>query len=421
VADVPREQNAAYLYLEAINTYDELPKDLEAAFTYAQGKAWPEGEAGQQLAGWLGSANNRQAMALAMQASRMPACQFPYFGTPNTSIINVLLPSLSEHRRVCKMLAARARQLASEKKFEEAYEHYAAIFHMGQHVQDGITLIEALVGIACRSLAEKGITDLALQPGVPEPVLQRILNVHLAPQRESPLMERSMRMEKQFSLAIIDEFVRSQNFLRPQFWAAISGTGEINGDFALPGPTGWSALEADLSRLLFPDRAVKKHMSDYYDEMIRRASLPPHLVEDKEDWGEQYVKSLPQWDILTRFLLPAVNRAIQLGERVETQHRMTRLAVALRAYAARHGGQSPDQLEPLVGALGSPDDLIDPFSGAQFVYLPNGKSWKFYTLSTNEVDDGGDPGQRDWDLDYVIQFPPEPPEPFTPSENEDES
>ncbi|HUU82907.1 MAG TPA: hypothetical protein VM243_05320 [Phycisphaerae bacterium] len=408
VADIPRDENAAWTYIEAANAFAELPDDLKGAFGYACRTAWPPGSAGTKLEAWLTNKDNRRALELARQAGELERCQMPYFGDPGGSIIAVLLPSLSHHRHLAKMLIADGRRLEAGGKYARAFDNYITAWRMGAHIGQGITLIEALVGVACCAIGDQATRDLVLRRDLPPALLQKILDQTARLAETRPDMKRGVRMEKLFGLGIVDEFVsRPTMSLRNvhNFW---------NGDFDVnpPNETGWGVLEARIGRLMLPDRTIKRHMNTFYDELIRRSELPAYEANWPGDWEEQIVRSIPRWNVLARMLLPSLARANELGERLRTAAQMTRVIAALRLYAARHDGAFPDRLDELTDILGGADDLIDPFSGNQYVYQPEGEGWMLYSVGENMVDDGGKEDERAWKLDYVCRFPAPDVKPF---------
>ena len=143
VRDIPRDRNAAWVYIEAINAYEELPHELEEAFAYAHKTAFPAEHA--KLRAFLSTPANRRAMDLARRAAAMEACQMPYFGDPRSSIISILLPNLSGMRRLARLLVADGRRLEAEGQYDAAVDNYLTTMRMGVHGCDGITLIENLV------------------------------------------------------------------------------------------------------------------------------------------------------------------------------------------------------------------------------------------------------------------------------------
>jgi hypothetical protein len=70
VPDLPRERNAAFVYLDAINASVDVPKDLQEAFDAATGGNWPEGEPGQRLSTWLEQNHPANAFPLGWSRTR---------------------------------------------------------------------------------------------------------------------------------------------------------------------------------------------------------------------------------------------------------------------------------------------------------------------------------------------------------------
>jgi hypothetical protein len=72
--------------------------------------------------------------------------------------------------------------------------------------------------------------------------------------------------------------------------------------------------------------------------------------------------------------------------------RLVMLELALRCYRSGKG-EPPAQLAQLV-----PTYLnripVDPFSGASFIYKPQGTNWLLYSVGLDKVDDGGKPAGR---------------------------
>ena len=131
---IPRDENAAWTYIEAVNAFTDLPEEAAAAFDYALQHAWPDASHAAALAGWITSKENRRAMELARRASEMERCQFPYFGDPNGSIMQVMLPSLGHVRFLAKMLTVDGKRLEAAGKYDEALADYATVSRMGGHV-----------------------------------------------------------------------------------------------------------------------------------------------------------------------------------------------------------------------------------------------------------------------------------------------
>ncbi len=415
IPEVADDDNAFWTYLEAINAYKEMPGDLVDAFDYATQTAWPA-EGGEPLAAYLLHKDNQKALALVRQAANRETFQCYYFGDPKGSIMTVLLPSLSDYRTLAKLLVAEGRRLADQGAYDLAFRNYTTAYRMAHQVGGGITLIENLVGIAIRALADRAMVDLVLRPELSAGQLEAFLDELKALAPLCPDTVSGMRNERLFGTSIVDEITaRPFHMLRNINAFTGSGGGEYSGSPLQQD--NWRRLEARMGQVLLPDRTIKAHMNRYYDALAERAGQPAYLARWDQLDEEAIVSDIPKWNVLARILLPSLGRASVLGERTRMQARTVRVAAALRLYALENDGFAPERLADLTPWL--PDeDLIDPFSGRDFVYDHRERVWRFYSISENFADDGGQTGDRAFDLDFVVRFPPTAPAPFEPDGQE---
>ncbi len=417
---VPRAENAAWIYIDAINAYVELPPELEAALDYASTTAWPVGHAG--FAEYMAAPGNRTALMKVREASRLDRCQIPYFGDSSGSIMSVLLPSLSGFRSLGKLEACEGRRLESNLEYVQALECYITAMRTGEHVGQGMTLIEGLVGIAIWTMAERASMDLVLRRplsleqlrGLQRELAKRALRV--------PTAKRGLEGERTFGPALIDELcahpLRIPANIAGEF-AAEPGDWLGTPDACSNPHEGWGKLELCVGQLIFPDRTIKKHMLGFYDLVCRRAENGPSMDPKLEFDEAEYVRrSIPVWDVFSRSLLPSLSRATLLGERAQAEMALLRTAVALRIRMLENDGAIPSSLAELDGKLPR-EVMVDPFGGAQLVYRVTENGWRLYSLGPNLIDDGGQRAER-WDsLDLAYQYPPLPVEPFLLPEREE--
>ncbi|MBN1513376.1 MAG: hypothetical protein JXB13_15270 [Phycisphaerae bacterium] len=416
VVEPPREENAFWVCLEAINAYKDVPKELQEAFDYALTATWPKGH-DEALKSFLMDPANQQALAAARRAAKMETFQSYYFGDPKGSIISILLPSLSTHRQLCKMLIVDGRRLEAEGAYDRAFENYVAVMRLGSHVGGGITLIENLVGVACWSLGDRAACQLGLREGIPASQLREMLKTLKELAARRPTVERGLYYERMFGGGMVDEIVTKPTRL----FQNLNGIMGMYGDYEINREeTGWEKLEARVGRLMLPDRTIKQHFNEFYDRQYELTQNPAY----SETWTsfdeEKAVMSIPQWDIFARMLLPSLTRACTISERLRAQSLLTRIAIALRLHVLENKGQPAESLSSLDPAVPA-DDRIDPFSGKEFKYKVDGKGWTLYSVAENRVDDGGKTESgRLWDLDYVLQFPTPDAKPFEPTETSNE-
>jgi len=99
---------------------------------------------------------------------------------------------------------------------------------------------------------------------------------------------------------------------------------------------------------------------------------------------------VPRRFILSKLLLPALDRAIHAATRCETQREMTVAAIALKRYQLRTG-KLPPNLEALIPEF-LPVLPIDYMDGKPFRYHPNvDGTFALYSVGEDGKDDGGDP------------------------------
>lgn len=417
---VPREENAAWLYIEAANTYPDVPEELVDAFQYAVGKGWPSGVAA--LDDYFAREDTRKAIELAMRASGIERCQMPYFGDPDGSVIGVLLPNLTHMRQLSKMMTADGRRLEAQGRIDEAIDRHLGTMRLGAHAAEGFTLIEGLVGVAVWTLGNGALRDLALRPDMTAAQLDRIAREldRLAPR--VPTAERGLEGEQRFGPAVVDEVAsRPFNLLRIDYYTAASGPEDLLiGSINNTRPKdGWGRLERRIGTLLFPDRTIKGHMAEFYKHQKTLARTP--MSDTARSFNEEnfITRELPQWDVLSRAMLPSLSRAVHLGLACRARFNIARTAVALRQHALAHEGVHPESLEEL-GKRMPAELMTDPMTGEPLRYRRSDAGWVLYGLGPNMKDDGGlEDAEHRWDAyDIALTYPLPIVEPFAATVSE---
>ena len=415
VQDIARDENAAWQYIRAVNTYELLPDDLRDVLDEAAKKQWPESPA---LVEFLARPANRDALAIVAAATTLPACQMPFFGDPAGSIISAQLPNLTHLRTLGKMLIADGRLQVFRGEIDRGLGRFMEAARLATHVGSGATLIEQLIAISLVKNSQDAISQLVLSDRFSARQLTDLDRQLEAYAKDLPDMRNGLEGEKQFGPAIIDEiavhfFKRSTPFVQIGVLGQFASSSPILDAARDPVPRdGWDRLEHRIARLLFPDRTIKAHMEGYYDACLRRydegAAAMKRLDTDVQDFGD---KRIPSWDIFARILLPSLTRAIELGEEMRANFSMLRAAVRVRSYMATHDGRVPRSLDDVVTVKESADALFfDPFSRKRVRYNSIGDGWLVYSIGVDLVDDGGAPrgkhprGRREGDL--VLRYPP---------------
>ncbi|MBN2559732.1 MAG: hypothetical protein JXQ75_02215 [Phycisphaerae bacterium] len=369
VPDIPHDENAAWVLVEAINARVDLPEDLREAFDAAMGGQWPDGEAGERLAGWL--EQNKASLDLARQATTMDEFYMPFFRGDTDALIQALLPTLSDTRMLSKTLSVEAAYQMSKGSAEAAIECCLTSQRMGHQVGNGKTIIEGLVGIAVGALAQQGMMRIAESGKAGSEALKTAVAEMEALSESFPTFERMVRAERQWAESFIDDA-----FDMPGAFTLLTRGVDIVASQPDSPPSGWHRLGARLKRLYLPDRAIKRHFRQHYDALIEATHHEDGTVGMVIEEVEIF-KRIPPWDTMSRVLLPSFSRAHELTLRAESNYVRTRLTMAVEAYKADHG-RCPPTLSALVPAYVA-SVPADPMTGYDFEFQVTGGEKSGYT------------------------------------------
>ncbi|MFH1418929.1 MAG: hypothetical protein ABII12_11680 [Planctomycetota bacterium] len=363
VPEIPHDQNAAWVYVEAMNAMVDLPTDLGTAYESALDGQWPEGEDGERLAQWLGS--NKQSLDLVRHASNMEQHYMPICGGESDALITTMLPTLSPSRQLAKMLSVESTYHLSQGNGEAAIDAMLTCRRFGNQVGKGKMIIEGLVGMAMSGVADRGLVRAA-ESGVceSEALIAAVAEMEVMADA-LPTFEEMMRGEQQCAESFIDDALDI-----PGVMGALRGGGWTG---SRSGASGWGRLAARLKRLYLPDRAMKKHVRDHFDTIIKATRHEDGTVGMVLDEADLF-KQIPGWDVMARIYLPSLARAHELTLMTESNFARTRMKLAVAAYSAEHG-EPPPSLEALVpGYVQSVP--ADPMTGYDFEYavLPGEKA-----------------------------------------------
>lgn len=362
--DLPPGQNAGWVYLDAYNARTELPEDIDELMFQASDGNWPEGEDGARLAAWLDQ--NQTALDLCRRAAAMSDCVMPVCGDPDESMIGILLPTLSEHRMLARMLAADAQRRKHEGRHEIAMENVLTIQRMGNHIAGGFTLIEYLVGVACSGLASRCATRLVEDADIDADVLAAA-SADLASAAESfPDWISGMEGERRLNELSVDDFMASGSLI--QTLASQWPQNLIRGD-----ADGWMKLVVRIRRLYLPDRTMKRHVDRFYNDMF--ASIQPAADGQPEQMtgdDDVFMKSIPAWNVYARIMMPSLTRSFELSTINRSNQLRAQVQLAVTAYERRNKRQAAS-LDELVPEF-LPQVPIDPMTGNPLAYHPLARS-----------------------------------------------
>ncbi|MCB9851741.1 MAG: hypothetical protein H6819_01495 [Phycisphaerales bacterium] len=362
IPEIPRDENAAYVYFDAINITKPADDELDDALRSATNGVWPEGETGEKLARYVDE--NTAAIELARKAARMDHYAMPLFRGESDSLFEALLPSCEGHRRLARLLAADAVRHADAGDFTGAIDRLLTAQRMGHQISHGNTVIEGLVGISIGSMAGKRLAQIAETHEIDPALLKNAVAKMNASSKSTLQFEELLRQEANFSRNILNDF-----FEAPGNVIALTDLSPI--DFSSHTRVvddGWHRLTVALRRLYLPDRAMQRHLDRFYDEINK--SIAPHAdgtpgtVVDHE----KVLSQVPAWDVINANVLPGYDRTYEVVLRHHSDTERSKLRVAIEAYREENG-RLPDSLDALVPAYVEAVHA-DPMTGADFDYSP---------------------------------------------------
>ncbi|MBX3394524.1 MAG: hypothetical protein KF841_04065 [Phycisphaerae bacterium] len=360
--NIPIGQNAAWKLVGALNQMKDCPAELDEAFAGASGGDWPEGETGVRLKAWLDE--NAPAIATARDAVLSSQFDMPMFRGDSDMMLAALLPTLGHSRQLARIMAADATYRLANGDAEAALDRFLTIQRLGNHIGNGRTLIEGLVGFACGGLAETGMMRVVASEHADAQTLKAALEAMNELQATLPRFEPMLRAEQKWSTAIVDDLIDYGG------WDAMATNG---GNFPTgqAEPSGWSRLRAAVQRIYLPDRAIKRNMNEFFDAIAESSRSEDDTPGETVD-EELLFRKLPAWDRLTRMMLPSLARTHFLSLRAHSNFARTRLSIAVEVYR-KEKGVYPSSLSQLVPRYLA-EVPYDPITGYDFDYAPPTKS-----------------------------------------------
>jgi hypothetical protein len=370
---------------------------------------------------WL---ENFKALQEVDRGARCEHCDWALMDRFKSEGIAMLLPDLQGLREFGRYLAVRARLEMAEGHFDKSLYTLKTGFALAQHVNEGPTLIHALVSTALANMMLQQLEELIQQPGAPNlywaltTLPQPFIKLRKAIQAEAMMVYYSWPL-----LRLVDTTPRSgpemeklrgeaQNFLSQNFPPDPS----LNQTPARLGVLGLSIVAYPEARRALiaqghkPEEvdalpvlqvvliATKREYDRQRDAMFKWMYLPyPEarlgLKKAEAELSRHRQKAFLHGLPLAQLFLPAVSSASARTFHLDRRIAALRCLEALRLYAAAHGGQLPATLADIQEVPVPPD----PLTGKCFEYklagnratlhgpAPSGETPGSYNSITYEV------------------------------------
>ncbi len=304
-------------------------------------------------------------------------------GLPDSKdlLVGLMLPSLSPHRQMVRATLADAWRLENGKvSSERMLNAWETCLRAASHLNQGATLIEALVGTAERAQVQETARWALKHEVFRGDELRSAFETLRDYDQGNWDMTHATRGEHAMSMDF------TQWMFSPP---APDGQPKLNPERA-EALASWDWIDEHTVESysgLGPDDAYAtiEAFDGYYRQLTEqmRIGYPDVRAADIAASAEEYIHATP----LTDMFLPNLSRAYHLHARLETSRRATQLAYATHVFKAENG-RWPESLDELPAELG--DEIrTDPFTGHDFGYRMTEEGPKIYTLSENAIDDDG--------------------------------
>lgn len=359
---------------------DEEIEDLIEQWRDLPVDQWPQEEVEDQL----------DAFANALRYVRLGThCRSCDWGEPVEDGFDLTMPPLHDFRLMVKVMTLRTRLALEQGHWQQALMSLQDGLVMGANMDEGVMLVQSLVGMAIARVTLGELETWCQTPGtpnlywaltaLPDPLVsaadaydyEQAMIVQTFPRlREIEKVVFTPAEALALARDIVNKIGGSQSY--PQSWGSLASTGWVMIQYQdaknwLAGK-GWSkerieALPAAQVVLIYQWHQYQR----LYDDNIKGAYLPheqgyPLLKRAEEELSQHYGKGFKM--NLFMMYLPALYRINELEARLARTVAMWRVIEALRWYAADHEGELPRSLDQIPVVF----IPVDPVSGKPFVY-----------------------------------------------------
>jgi hypothetical protein len=380
--------NAAFLYDKAAEIYSKLPDDIYMLLRRNYDDA---NDANRQTIKKLLS-DYKETLDLVVAGTKKSYYWENYKSGQGNEMMGLLLPNVTEYRKLVYSLCWRAHFRARENQLEDAFGDIKSCYRLGQHLTGDKSLIEQLVGISVRGLALQELRSI-LSQGHPDSALLVKLQQDFEQMISNADFTISLKTER---LCMYDEIQRC-------FTADHIGSGHlyfprIMQISRLAGESFLSKNRDDTFGRIFrglyvifthPNKQqTLKSINELYDDYEKEASKTPVQRHAEKAQREKEFNKLVSNNFFIGTLCPGLEKVVEINHRLPTDVRATLTIIVVLRYR-QDKGQLPENLEQLVTTGYLKKLPIDPFSDKPFVYKKTGDDFLFYSVGLNFKDDGG--------------------------------
>lgn len=347
---------------------------------------WPEIklEAARAFVASRHERNQKVRVALDRSQARYPLDYTRGFATS--------LPHLAEVKRELASYKVDTFLAIQEGRTADAMDSLEQMKRMTLTLKDEPFLISQLVRIACTAITLNGIEQLVSWQSL-EPAQLKRLSTLVDDLQLGNACYQSMLAERAGGLSVFR-----------------MSAGELDAiGSGVPGGGGTGASVAlGLLRITGISGADQRLMLSAFDQILPlTTNLTPTSVARISNVMDDTVAQARNFPpkIFTGMFLPAFAKAAAKFQRIESERRLTLIALSIEAYRLEHGGSLPENLE-LLEAMKLGEQFSDPFANEPIKFQPRSNGYLLYSVGEEGVDNQGQTAgkQRDISLDITHHY-----------------
>ncbi|UCC23330.1 MAG: hypothetical protein JSW23_04565 [Planctomycetota bacterium] len=342
---------------------------------------------------WL--LDRQQALEAVLAGSKKPYYWREYSNNNEESgVMGILLPSLSEFRKLAWALLWRAQLRTEQGQYEDTIENITSCYRLGKHIknEDGF-LVEQLVGMAIEALAVQVLRDILGEHEMDSTTLTKLQDDF-----------EQMIDDEDFTVSFKFEKLAMYDVIQRCFTEDRLGGGHLSleGGFKLfrvleglspiryDGDVKQRLLTSSL-HILFthPNKQESREMADHcYAFWEKIVPKTPAQIQAENIDIEKRTMELFKGNILLEIFAPDFGRINEVAHRRKTEVEATLTIIALLRYQ-QDTGSYPESLEELITAGYLEELPLDSFSDKPMVYRRTNGNFLLYSVGLNFIDDGG--------------------------------
>jgi hypothetical protein len=384
-------QNPVPFYFAAINGWASkgLIKDGQDALRPGQ-PGWNEAQ--PEFTEWL--KQNELALKYIDKAAQFPTARWPIMFNGDDKpddpqlMFAAALPQLSHMRLFARCRAIIARRAAAKGDFDEAVREIGLAFALSRHTDGCGPLIQVLVSAANDAITLEAAEDVLCAPKITRAQVVKLSEALDARAKSLTRGVEAMKFEEQCSLQAQDLILSGHLGLGAltRMGGGLGGAPTVSKE---EEDTWQSIVQSRASRIIFPDRTMRRHFTDGYAELRKDLADPYWKSHAAADDFERRVEQIPRWSALARMILPMHSRIGSIVADRRENFDVAHAAVAVKLYTLDKGAP-PKTLAELVPKY-LPALPMDEMVNKPLLYKTDG-GVRVYSVGRDLKDNGGERG-----------------------------